>query len=660
MVESNLTIGDAMKAFVYGPTVIVGKEGFVVTYGRKIRIAIAGVGNCCKALAMLIQMIRMRAQLGGPALGDLLGDISNADIEVVAAFDIGKGKVGEDFGLAVSAWPNNTNDVCEIPFTGVTVQMGPILDGVSERMRKKFRPLDIHPCDVVKVLKESGAQILLNYMPVGARTATKFYARAAIEAGCAFINCMPAFVVKEKEMAQEFTDAKLVCCGDDIMSGFGASFLNRNLLSDIESRGCLILSATQENSGSNTDFENMQDEFRLEDKHDSKENAVLTNISCRPGYFEIICNGWDPSIAPDNKLCDIDIQGLICNTPFSLRAHLHVVDSYNSATAVWTLINLTAEAISRGLSGPLIPACAYFMKSPPVAMKSYTARRLIKEFIADDTRTIIVSPSRTKHVAWSGNHSSEHWTSVCDGIKQKEEKAGRQVEIMSPRKFYHNGREYVSLVREAVRKLNDCPIGYKRKLILSFSVTDASLKRELIEILNSAVGVSIYGVDAPADQEFSSSVRGICGHIGIDERALGRELLNEVPDSISNILVIRHQNNNYTLDLRIEGIKEMAEEKSKGREKKIGVVVLHTYQHRQIKSMLSKGDIAIITLGNRGTEKILGIQGIQDVPLVCVDTNERIMSYGKAVTWFDQKNLYGGHDFSGKGNSVMSIQKATA
>jgi myo-inositol-1-phosphate synthase len=535
-----------------------------------------------------------------------------------------------------------------------------MIDGVSHRMRKVFRPVNVKPCDVVKVLRESGAQILINYMPVGARKDTENYAQAAIDAGCAFVNCMPAFIVSREEWAKKFTDAGLICVGDDIKSAYGASFMNRNIMSDIESRGCTILSSLQKNRGSNSDFWNMQDPEQLVDKQQSKEGTVRSNVSCASGTIKVVCNGWDPAVPPDHKICNLKIYGVICNTLFTVDSELHVVDSYDSSSCVFSIIQAVAEGIRRGLSGPLFPVCAYFMKTPLKQMKDDVSRKLIEEFVADDTRTIIVSPSRVEQFTWSGNYNSEHWTSLTEGIKKEEAKAGRQVEVMSVRKHYHNGPEYVSVMRKAVEKINGYAPGYKKNLIVSFSVTEDGLKEEVIEILNSAVGVNIYGVDAPPDEKYYAAVPAIRGHIGIDEEQLGRDLFKELmskSEEISEIRVIFHQKNNQTLNLRLKGIKEMASMS----EKKVEVHAYYTFQHRQIKKDLFSGKVGIITLGNRGTEKILEIKGVETVPMVSVDNNERIkaMTQGRDLSWFNQKDLYT-VEFPNAVGMEMSSQKVTA
>jgi len=617
---------------------------------RRVRVAIAGLGNCASALIQAICHYKRMSGLEG-LMHETLGGYSVSDIEIVAAFDVDERKVGQDVSEAVFAGPNCTQKICDVPFTNVTVSMGPILDGVAEHMRESFCPANIKTSNVVKILKETRTHVLLNYMPVGSDFATKFYAQCAIDAGCAFVNCMPSFICSVPFWAAKFTEAGFPCIGDDIKSQVGASIINRTLAHLFDSRGCKIDLISQHNRGNNTDFLNMLDIRRLETKFISKKQTVTSDMSQIPGEFDLICNGFDPTLPGDNKVCDLQIKGILCGTPITFNAEMQVVDSYNSAGVVVDAIRVAKLSLDRGLSGPIIPACAYFMKSPPIQMEDNEARRQLEKFINDRVRAILVPHSRIREDASSGEEYSDFWTSICAQASEKAEEFGIDLKFILMKGKYHSGSKFVSNCQIAISILKSYANGYEKILFLPFSVTDTNLKKKLIQILRNCDGIDIYGINVPPDEDYLSEVPGIRGYIGMDEIELGKSLFDELTSrtKVFRVVVIRHEKNNYGLDLRIRGIKERADAEG------IDVIVCYAYEHRQIKKFLSMEGTGVITLGIKSTEAILSLKIESPVRMVCVDSSPKIEQLLKKesnknkviLASFIQAHLYGGYLFSG-------------
>ncbi len=360
---------------------------------REIRIAIAGVGNCASSLVQGIYYYKNVRDSRIPVPGLMHNTIKGykiSDIKVVAAFDIDKRKVGKDLSKAIFALPNCTAIFCkEIPKTGVRVKMGPVLDGVAPHMlkypeEKTFVVAYKKAADVARELKKSGAKILINYMPVGSQKATEFYANAALEAGCAFINCMPVFIASEKKWIKKFEAAGLPCCGDDIKAQVGATIVHRTLARLYSERGVRIERSYQLNVGGNTDFMNMLESSRLKSKKISKTEAVQSQLAQRlePDNIHIGPSDYVPFLK-DNKLAFIRIEGKkFGDVPTNIEVRLSVEDSPNSAGCVIDAIRLTKLALDRKISGALISTSAYFMKHPYRQFADEKAREMLEEFIS--------------------------------------------------------------------------------------------------------------------------------------------------------------------------------------------------------------------------------------------------------------------------------------
>lgn len=356
---------------------------------RSIKVAIVGLGNCASSLIQGVYYYRnakddefvpgvMHVNFGGYHIGDL---------EVVAAFDVNANKVGKDIAEALYAEPNNTTVFAKIPPTGVKVSRGPLLDGVN-KYTAAVVPVDEKqkPVDVVKVLKETGAEAVINYLPVGSQQATEFYAQAAIDAGCAFVNCIPVFIASDPKWAKKFEDAGLPVIGDDIKAQVGATIVHRTLTNLFLDRGMKIEHTYQLNTGGNTDFMNMLERERLEHKKISKTDAVRSQIEARGQTID----DDDIHIGPsdyvpwqkDNKICFLRIESKhFGDMPMNLELRLSVEDSPNSAGVAIDSIRCAKLALDNGLKGAIIEPAAYFQKHPPKQIEDRTARELVEKFI---------------------------------------------------------------------------------------------------------------------------------------------------------------------------------------------------------------------------------------------------------------------------------------
>ena len=358
---------------------------------REIRLALAGAGNCASALLQGVEYYTKRAS---DAVAGLMhpevGPYSISSISPVAAFDVDRRKVGRPLEEAVFAEPNCAQLFhAKLPSYGIRVDMGPPLDGVAPHMGdypedRAFRAADVTPVDVARVLRESGADVLVSYLPVGSEKAARCYAEACLEAGVAFVNCMPVFIASDPVWAQRFTDAGLPVVGDDIKSQLGATIVHRSLARLFADRGVQLTRTYQLNTGGNTDFLNMLERSRLLSKKISKTEAVQSQLDERLDSQNIHIGPSD--YVPwqnDNKVCFIRMEGqAFGNVPIELELRLSVQDSPNSAGCVIDAIRCAKLGLDRGLAGPLIEVSACTMKHPPVQLRDSEAREKLEQFIA--------------------------------------------------------------------------------------------------------------------------------------------------------------------------------------------------------------------------------------------------------------------------------------
>lgn len=361
---------------------------------KKIRLAVVGVGNCASSLVQGIEFYRRQSSVNGKpeSLGLMnyeIGGYRPQDIEIVCAFDIDKRKVGLPVKKAIFQKPNCTKLITNhLPSPNVTVQMGQILDGISEHMKdypdnRTFIPSDDRPADVVKILKNSGAEICINYLPVGSQKATEFYAEACLKAGVGFVNCIPVFIASNPVWAKRFTEKGLPVVGDDIKSQVGATIVHRTLAKLFEDRGAKIDRTYQLNTGGNTDFLNMLNRTRLNSKKISKTESVQSQLLERLESENIHIGPSD--YVPwqnDNKIAFIRIEGRgFGNISLNMEVRLSVEDSPNSAGVAVDAIRCCKLARERKIKGPLDSVSSYLMKHPPKQYSDSQAKKLIQEFI---------------------------------------------------------------------------------------------------------------------------------------------------------------------------------------------------------------------------------------------------------------------------------------
>ncbi len=360
---------------------------------KEIKVAIAGLGNCASSLIQGIyyyKNVKDNDELVPGLMHNVLGGYKISDIKIVAAFDIDERKVGKDVAQAIFAPPNCTKVFQkDIPKTNVKVQMAPVLDGVADHMKnfpasQTFVVAKAKPVDVAKELKKVKADILISYMPVGSQKATEYYAQAALDAGCAFVNCMPVFIVSDDKWGAKFQKAGIPCIGDDIKSQVGATITHRVLAHLFAQRGVKIERSYQLNVGGNTDFLNMYGEkSRLKTKKISKTEAVESELAQRLDYDNLHVGPSDyVPFLKDNKVCFIRIEGRkFGDVPINLEMRLSVEDSPNSAGCVIDAVRILKLALDRKIGGPILSASSYFMKHPPQQFTDDKAREMIEEFI---------------------------------------------------------------------------------------------------------------------------------------------------------------------------------------------------------------------------------------------------------------------------------------
>ena len=361
----------------------------------KIKIAVIGVGNCTSSLIQGIEYYKNKDN-GKELIGLMHWDIGGykpSDIKIVAAFDIDKRKIGKDVSEAIFELPNCTSIFCkDIPKTSVIVKMGKILDSYSEHMKdypehQRFILGDEKEAskeDVINTLKESGAEILLNYLPVGSEEATKFYVECALEANVAFINCIPVFIASNNDWAEKFKEKNIPIIGDDVKAQLGATITHRVLTDLFKKRGVKLERTYQLNTGGNTDFLNMLNRNRLASKKESKTEAVQSVLAKRldPENIHIGPSDYVPW-QKDNKVCFIRMEGkLFGGVPMNIELRLSVEDSPNSAGVVIDAIRCCKLALERGNGGILYSPSAYFMKHPPRQYTDDKAYQLTEEFIS--------------------------------------------------------------------------------------------------------------------------------------------------------------------------------------------------------------------------------------------------------------------------------------
>jgi myo-inositol-1-phosphate synthase len=352
----------------------------------KVRLAIAGVGNCASSLVQGLVYYKdadPRDEVPGLMHVDL-GGYHIRDVEVVAAFDVDANKVGVDVAKAIAAPPNNTIKFADVPDLGVEVQRGPTFDGFGTYYRQVAEESPAPAVDVAQALRDARADVLVSYLPVGSEEAQKHYAQGCLDAGVAFVNAIPVFIASDPVWAERFRAAGVPIVGDDIKSQVGATIVHRILARLFEDRGAALDRTYQLNFGGNMDFMNMLERDRLQSKKISKTQSVTSQIDdvMAPGTVHIGPSDHVPWLE-DRKWAYIRLEGRnFGDVPMSAELKLEVWDSPNSAGVIIDAVRCAKIGLDRGIGGPLLAASSYFMKSPPTQYRDDDARRYVEEFIA--------------------------------------------------------------------------------------------------------------------------------------------------------------------------------------------------------------------------------------------------------------------------------------
>ena len=370
-----------------------------------VRVAIIGVGNCASALVQGVEYYKnAKDEDDVPGLmHNNLGGYRISDIEFTAAFDVDANKVGKDLSEAILQEPNNTITFAKVPHLGVPVSRGMTHDGLGYYYSQKVQKAPGSTADIVRILRETKTDVVVNYLPVGSETATKWYVEQILAAGCGFVNCIPVFIGREEYWQNRFKDHNLPIIGDDIKSQVGATIVHRVLARLFEDRGVKLERTYQLNVGGNMDFYNMLERTRLESKKISKTNAVTSQLDFKldPDNVHIGPSDHVPWLT-DRKWAFIRLEGRsFGDTPLNVELKLEVWDSPNSAGVVIDAVRCAKLAMDRDISGTLEGPSAYFMKSPPIQHHDEVARELVEAFIKDDGR-----PSALGNVQSTGGRAS--------------------------------------------------------------------------------------------------------------------------------------------------------------------------------------------------------------------------------------------------------------
>jgi myo-inositol-1-phosphate synthase len=353
---------------------------------KKVRVAIVGVGNCSSSLVQGVHYYRnAKDDEFVPGLMHVrLGGYHISDIEFTAAFDVDVNKVGKDLAEAIYTAPNNTYKFADVPKLGVPVYRGMTHDGLGKYLSQIITKAPGPTADIVKILKDTKTDVVISYLPVGSEMATKWYVEQILEAGCAFVNCIPVFIAREKYWQKRFEERGLPVIGDDIKSQVGATITHRVLTRLFADRGVRLDRTYQLNFGGNTDFMNMLERERLESKKISKTNAVTSQLpyELAPGNVHVGPSDYVPWLT-DRKFCYIQMEGTTFgDVPLKAEVKLEVWDSPNSAGVVIDAVRCAKIGLDRGLRGALVSPSSYFMKSPPKQFTDSEARKNVEAYIA--------------------------------------------------------------------------------------------------------------------------------------------------------------------------------------------------------------------------------------------------------------------------------------
>jgi len=379
-----------------------------MTTTKKVRVALVGVGNCASSLIQGVHYYReaKRDDFVPGLMHVNLGGYHINDIEFSAAFDIDQNKVGKDISEAIYAAPNNTYRFADVPKLKAKVYRGMTHDGLGKYLSRVITKAPGQTSDIVKILKDTGTDVVINYLPVGSETATKWYVEQVLRAGVGFVNCIPVFIARETYWQERFKEAKLPMIGDDIKSQVGATIVHRILARLFRERGVRLERTMQLNVGGNTDFYNMLERERLESKKISKTNAVTSQLDYDLGEENVHIGPSDyVAWLTDRKWAYIRLEGrTFGDVPLNVELKLEVWDSPNSAGVVIDAVRMVKLALDRGISGTLEGPSAYLMKSPPIQHHDDVAREMTEAFIRGED---IRSPKEAEVLNQFDGHKAE-------------------------------------------------------------------------------------------------------------------------------------------------------------------------------------------------------------------------------------------------------------
>jgi myo-inositol-1-phosphate synthase len=369
---------------------------------NKVRVAVIGVGNCASSLIQGVQFYKNGSETDRiPGLMHVnLGGYHIHDIEFSAAFDIADTKVGKDLSEAIFAYPNNTYKFSEVPALNVPVCRGMTHDGLGKYLSQILKKAPGRTANISQILRDTGTDVVINYLPVGSETATKWYVEQILNAGCAMVNCIPVFIASSSYWGERFRQAGLPIIGDDIKSQVGATMMHRALASLFVDRGVQVDRTYQLNFGGNTDFMNMLERERLESKKISKTGAVTSMLPYQLEKENVHVGPSDyvPWLL-DRKWCYIRMEGTTFgNVPLNVEVKMEVWDSPNSAGVVIDAVRCVKLALDRGLSGPILGPASYFMKTPPKQFKDDLARQMTEDFIHGERQPGAALPDAIKSI----------------------------------------------------------------------------------------------------------------------------------------------------------------------------------------------------------------------------------------------------------------------
>jgi len=375
---------------------------------KKVRVAIIGVGNCASSLVQGVHFYKNAKDTDFvPGLMHVnLGGYHISDIEFSAAIDIDSNKVGKDLSEAIFTKPNNTYKFCDVPKTGITVQRGMTHDGLGKYLSQIIKKAPGDTVDIVKLLKDTKTDIVVNYLPVGSEHATKWYVEQILEAGCGFVNCIPVFIAREQYWQKRFEEKGLPVIGDDIKSQVGATITHRILTRLFRERGVKLERTSQLNVGGNTDFLNMLERERLESKKISKTNAVTSQLDYDLGAKNVHIGPSDyVEWLDDRKWAYIRLEGTTFgNVPLNVEFKLEVWDSPNSAGVVIDAVRCCKLGLDNGLKGALLAPSAYFKKSPPVQYTDAEAYEMVEAFISKYGQKTAKAPKPAGKITLKGGN----------------------------------------------------------------------------------------------------------------------------------------------------------------------------------------------------------------------------------------------------------------